>query len=1044
MGMRAYSLFYIIGPLCFVGCGPVSSDQDAGQTEPAIVTSQVIEPQELPAPIPLQVVLVPSAGEDFRVYEGQRFKLDGTATSYDGSELLTFKWRQVDGPDVELESPNSSETHLVAPQVESKDEIVFSLTVRDDVVVRQDYVAVKVLDLPPPHAVAGVTSEFEDFAAGDVVTLDASNSMSADGGDLEYHWTQLSGIPVTLDADASITQFEVPRQGGAYAFELKVVRGELFSTTTIEIEVPTTTAPISSPTPGPSPAPTPAPAPPAPPIVTPPATPQPDVVTIEPTRVVGFSLVNAERNEVIPGYEAVSEGVILRFDSLPQLNLQANTEPATVGSVAFRLYANGHLIRSWTENGVPYSLYGDDHGDFHSWPALEEVCTDFKVEATPYSYRQAQGVPGVPATLSFRAVTVLDDICQVQTDCDDGIFCNGTEECTGGTCLPGPPPCEANNSCVEDSQTCELQPAAECASNAACDDGRFCNGPEICMDGQCTPALAPCGGLTCDEDSQACLSAAGSTYIVDANVDGANSAEPVGSFANPFSSFEAVDPLLKPGDTVLIRGGRYKNTKYAAFSGTIEVTASGAPGLPITIQNYPGESVIVDADSGDEYFAVRLGNPVLVSQSPAKHLVIRGLTVTGALRNGIYAHKPVDVTIQHCTAYGNNQAYETFGELGATAAGIHLRGGERCTVEHCRVYGNGYGIMLYESVSDSDPVGSKFCTIRNNFVYSNANAEQYGNAGGIDLRFTEDCLVQNNVLWDCPDGSILGLGPIRNKVIGNVCLHSWQYPGNNEGIKLSVRGGGGNLIAFNIVAFNNQRGIDIADGIGEILINNTSYANAQWGYLLQGQQTLLFNSLGDENFPSAPDASAKDFAMASTWQFDTMHPSSDNNFFGDALALPDLQWGHVQDHSLSGDSELVLADWAFDESGPRNIRHPEQIFLDLNGDGTVSIDEALLTAMERFTPADSSRTIGNGKTTAEISDLIAAAIPDVIRSLQGRVQDWQDEPSLQRRQAVSMWRRLIQRLTQTPGEFSDLSELVDLTQQPVSPDEPLNIGAVGR
>jgi len=69
-------------------------------------------------------------------------------------------------------------------------------------------------------------------------------------------------------------------------------------------------------------------------------------------------------------------------------------------------------------------------------------------------------------------------------DCDDGVFCNGVEVCDGGDCLPGTPPCAANESCDETTDACVPPsgggggggggggppPPPDCNSNGIADD----------------------------------------------------------------------------------------------------------------------------------------------------------------------------------------------------------------------------------------------------------------------------------------------------------------------------------------------------------------------------------------------------------------------------------------------------------------------------------------------------------------------------------------------------------------------------------------------
>jgi hypothetical protein len=71
--------------------------------------------------------------------------------------------------------------------------------------------------------------------------------------------------------------------------------------------------------------------------------------------------------------------------------------------------------------------------------------------------------------------------CTVDADCDDNIFCNGTETCVAGSCVTGTPPsCDDGVSCTED--TCDVTSDAcmNTPDDASCDDGDVCNGAETC------------------------------------------------------------------------------------------------------------------------------------------------------------------------------------------------------------------------------------------------------------------------------------------------------------------------------------------------------------------------------------------------------------------------------------------------------------------------------------------------------------------------------------------------------------------------------------
>jgi endonuclease I len=71
--------------------------------------------------------------------------------------------------------------------------------------------------------------------------------------------------------------------------------------------------------------------------------------------------------------------------------------------------------------------------------------------------------------------------CSIPADCDDGLFCNGVESCSGGgSCQSGTPPCAAPLSCNESLDVCSAPPAGAAVwineihyDNAGTDAGEF-------------------------------------------------------------------------------------------------------------------------------------------------------------------------------------------------------------------------------------------------------------------------------------------------------------------------------------------------------------------------------------------------------------------------------------------------------------------------------------------------------------------------------------------------------------------------------------------
>lgn len=107
-------------------------------------------------------------------------------------------------------------------------------------------------------------------------------------------------------------------------------------------------------------------------------------------------------------------------------------------------------------------------------------------------------------------------ICTTDAQCDDGLYCNGLETCdtVTGFCLPGADPCPPDgvactvDGCNEDSDSCFHTP-----NDAFCQNGVYCDGMEICdpvqgcLDGPdpCLPDGVDCTIDSCDEASQSCM-----------------------------------------------------------------------------------------------------------------------------------------------------------------------------------------------------------------------------------------------------------------------------------------------------------------------------------------------------------------------------------------------------------------------------------------------------------------------------------------------------------------------------------------------------------
>ncbi|MFC6223004.1 PQQ-dependent sugar dehydrogenase [Hymenobacter artigasi] len=114
--------------------------------------------------------------------------------------------------------------------------------------------------------------------------------------------------------------------------------------------------------------------------------------------VTSYTLINADTNGDI---QPLAAGTTLNLATLPtrNLNVRANTNPGTVGSVVFTL--SGADTQNQTESVVPYALFSDSGGAYNSWtPAVGS----YSLTATPYTAASGGGTAGTPLTISFSVI----------------------------------------------------------------------------------------------------------------------------------------------------------------------------------------------------------------------------------------------------------------------------------------------------------------------------------------------------------------------------------------------------------------------------------------------------------------------------------------------------------------------------------------------------------------------------------------------------------------------------------------------------------------
>jgi hypothetical protein len=153
---------------------------------------------------------------------GAEVMLDGTNSSDpEGDPIAAYAWSQTSGTEVTIVDPTAAMTSIITP-VTSGGLVIIELVVTDRW-GKQSSGATLAVALQPnnnPFADAGETDTGR--LPGETITLDGSGSMDADGHEISFLWTQLSGPDATLSDNTAEQPTFVPLVGGDYLFELIV------------------------------------------------------------------------------------------------------------------------------------------------------------------------------------------------------------------------------------------------------------------------------------------------------------------------------------------------------------------------------------------------------------------------------------------------------------------------------------------------------------------------------------------------------------------------------------------------------------------------------------------------------------------------------------------------------------------------------------------------------------------------------------------------------------------------------------------------------
>lgn len=478
--------------------------------------------------------------------------------------------------------------------------------------------------------------------------------------------------------------------------------------------------------------------------------------------------------------------------------------------------------------------------------ALPAGCAQPQAAATPHT--TTVQVPPLPQREGIERLTPDAPECFEDADCDDGLFCTGAEICLDGLCASSECPCGTEEVCVEQQSAC--LPAHPISGVATTFDDIPFPQVRLTFQGERDSAGVDFPVITGTDGTYTVLVPAGWTgrvtpgpdhhikpnwrsytgviapleednyiafnnFYVDDDGDqqpSYNPDAPLGTVDRPCPDIQAAVDMVSPGDTICIRGGAYQAQDGNEWTRIINLEGiSGAPGLPIRLQAYDSERVILLSNPSNRYgIWIKPGS---------EYIQISGLTVCGAQRAGVFCEGD-DCLVEDCLFQGCGASNETQ----AGSSGVWIVDADRAIVRRCRAEYNYSGIVLERSndslVQDciahhngqpfpenGDGFRIKDCnggTLRRCIAYRNAD-------DGIDASNSSNILIEYCVAYD-----------------GN---HLALPDGDGQGFK--VGNYSENLVVRYCLAFNNlSNGIDARNcnpTAPPLFYNNTSYGNGGFG-----------------------------------------------------------------------------------------------------------------------------------------------------------------------------------------------------------------------
>jgi hypothetical protein len=235
-----------------------------------------------------------------------------------------------------------------------------------------------------------------------------------------------------------------------------------------------------------------------------------------------------------------------------------------------------------------------------------------------------------------------------------------------------------------------------------------------------------------------------------------------------YTSINSAVSAMSPGDTVLVKAGKYSIGAY--------IGKNGLPGKYLTIKNYPGEMPEINGWNGSE---TNGGSAFTNTDSAAQYLRIEGFYITGFKYGGFSLNwKTVAEEERKIFLYGKNIEIRNNVIDLCGVNGISVFYTENVIVENNLVSRTGWQESSWSSGINLLGDGGT-CIVRSNITFHHIDISSHhtdGNGFIFDQSFSKLTLglVENNIAF-LNGGSGFGTNQSANvSYIGNTSYNNWQ------------------------------------------------------------------------------------------------------------------------------------------------------------------------------------------------------------------------------------------------------------------------------